>query len=146
MNIREITKSDLEACSTIFSRVFSSPPWSESWTVSNALQRLSHFYNSEGFIGLLAEEVDVLGFVIGNSEPYQNDSIFYLREMCTDIDHQTHGIGSELIVSLDEKLKSLTIQNIYLATDMNIPAVDFYTKNGFSCEAKMAFYSKHVHS
>jgi len=114
MEIRDIKQNDLNVCSEIFSRTFSGEPWKEKWTATSALERLEHFYKSKGFYGIVAEEDTVIGFVLGNSEPYYTGLIFYLREMCTDIDYQNKGVGKHLLLNLENNLKSKSIYIIFI--------------------------------
>ena len=142
--VRELKAGDLMACSELYSQVFSGPPWSENWDKEKAYERLSHFQRSEGFIGLIAEDKQIRGFVLGNAEPFLDGHWFYLREMCVSIENQGQGIGTNLIKQLRVNLESNKVKNIYLATDRNIPAANFYEKNGFFQEEKMGFYYKGV--
>ena len=128
----------------LYSQVFSGPPWSEEWSKEKANKRLSHFYRSEGFVGLLAENDGINGFVLGNTEPFLDSAWFYLREMCVCPNLQGQGIGSKLLYELNCLLANKAVRNIYLATDRNIPAAKFYQSNGFSQEEKMGFYYKEV--
>lgn len=88
MKTRLIEKRDIDSCAKLFAQVFSSEPWREPWTDEHAYIRLSHFYNSKGFLGVLLEE-RILGFALGNWEPFYFGNIFSLREMYTDIQLQT---------------------------------------------------------
>lgn len=142
MVVREIKNEDLESCGDLYSRVFSGSPWSERWSSEKAHERISHFFNSKGFVGLLSENKNITGFVLGNTEPFIDGTWFYLREMCVDINYQRQGIGAKLLNELKEQLTTRAVKNIYLATERDIPAASFYEKNGFSLEGNMAFYYK----
>ena len=144
MQIREIKDEDLEACSSLYTRVFSESPWSEVWSQDIALTRLRHFYKSEVFFGLLVEDKNILGFVLGNTEPFINDTWFYLREMCIDNKFQNQGIGTTLLSELKKHLTLKSVKNIYLATERDFPASYFYQKNGFLEEKKMIFFYKEL--
>jgi len=144
MLVREIKSENLAACGDLYSRVFSGPPWSENWSKEKALERLAHFYNSEGFVGLLSENNNVHAFVLGNTEPFVDGDWFYLREMCVDKELQGQGVGSMLLDELKKRLVSLSVKNIYLATERDFPAASFYEKNDFLPENKMAFYYKEL--
>lgn len=146
MEIREITHKDLTACADIFSRTFSSEPWNEEWNITSALERLTCFFQSEGFCGVLAEEDNVVCFVMGNIEPFYSGPIFYLREMCTDMDNQSRGIGSQTLQFLEEKLRSKRVNNVYLLTEHGIPAAQFYQNRGFNVDRNTEFYSKNINS
>ncbi len=146
MRLRNIQETDIEACAMLFTQIFSSQPWNEQWNTVFAIERLSHFYYSKGFIGVLAEQEGVVGFALGNTEPFYFGSIFYLREICTQTNLQNQGVGNRVLEFLEKELLSEEVQRIYLTTERAIPAVNFYQKNGFNYNDKMGVYAKRVNS
>lgn len=142
MKLRRIDKTDLKSCAQLYAAVFSSAPWSEAWDEATALTRLLHFYESSGFIGVLAERDGVVGFALGNTEPFYFGTLFYLREMCVSNSLQCQGIGSRVYGALEEQLKLNQVKGVYLATERAIPAAQFYLGKGFHCSESMGFYSK----
>lgn len=146
MIVRKVEEKDIEACAALFSEVFSSEPWNEPWTKRLARERLSHFYESKGFIGVLAESDGVIGFVLGNTEPFYFGSMFYLREMCIQTHLQKKGVGSNMFHALEQALSMHNVHSIYLTTEHDIPAAEFYKKKGFTYSEKMGFYAKRTNS
>lgn len=146
MKIRVIKRNDIEKCAQLYAEVFSSEPWHENWSPSLAYERLMHFYDSKGFVGVLAEEKEIFSFALGNIEPFYSGAFFYLREMCTKPNAQNQGIGKKTIKSLEDTLASMEVKNIYLITERSIPAANFYTACGFDLSADMGFYSKTIKS
>jgi N-acetylglutamate synthase-like GNAT family acetyltransferase len=144
--IRKIEKKDIKACAALFTSVFSSDPWNEAWNVNIATERLCHFYESKGFVGVLAESDGIIGFALGNTEPFYFGSMFYLREMCIQTDLQKSGVGSAILNALEQELSLNKVHSIYLTTERNIPAAEFYTKKGFNFSEKMGFYAKRINS
>lgn len=144
MDILNITQKHLMACAEIYSNTFSTAPWNEHWTTTSALERLSHFYDSKGFCGALAQEKAILGFVLGNIEPYYSGSIFYLREMCTSASYQNSGIGIQLLDYLEQNLRHQGVRQIYLLTEQHIPAAQFYQNRGYAIDENCASYSKNL--
>jgi aminoglycoside 6'-N-acetyltransferase I len=146
MKIRFITENDIGDCAKLFSHVFSTSPWNEPWTKGDAFKRLNHFFESKGFVGVLLEIEGVIGFALGNVEPFYFGDMFYLREMCVDTDSQHSGYGYKLFESLENTLKEQNVHSIYLTTDRESPASKFYQKNGFNFKEKMGFYTKRISS
>lgn len=142
MYLRDIEEADLEGCAQLYAAVFSAEPWNEAWTTDAALTRLTHFYESKGFVGVLAEQNGIAGFALGNTEPFYFGTLFYLREMCTHTSLQSKGIGSQVYSALEQRLKSSQVRGIYLATDRAIPAAQFYLGKGFARSETIEFYSK----
>lgn len=146
MHVRRIESTDLEGFARLYAAVFSAEPWSEAWTEESALARLVHFYESSGFIGILAEGDGITCFALGNTEPFYFGALFYLREMCVDNGLQSRGIGSRVYLTLEEQLRSVQVRGVYLTTERAIPAARFYLGKGFSCNETMGFYSKQFRS
>lgn len=144
MTIRPILRTDLKQCAELFCDTFSSDPWNESWNSARAIERLNHFFVSPGFVGLVAEEQEIHGLVIGNTEPFYSGTIFYLREMCTKSHERGQGIGTKLLSRLELNLKEMHVTSIYLLTNRNIPAAGFYKNRGFNLNGAMEFYSKKI--
>ncbi len=142
MKIRKIELDDISLCAQLFSQVFSSSPWNESWNKESAGKRLLHFYESKGFIGILAERDGIVGFALGNSEPFYFGNMFYLREMCIVNDLQQQGLGKKLYLALERELSLAKIHSIYLTTHRETLASNFYVNNGFKASEKMGFYAK----
>tara|TARA_Y100001949_G_C15955588_1_gene316804 strand:+ start:900 stop:1340 length:441 start_codon:yes stop_codon:yes gene_type:complete len=146
MILRNIQEADIDACALLFAQVFSSEPWNEEWNKEFASERISHFFQSKGFIGVLAEDDGIIGFALGNTEPFYFGSMFYLREMCTHRNLQKQGVGNKILGALEAELCSHKVKSIYLTTERAIPAAKFYQKNGFSYSEKMGFYAKRINS
>lgn len=145
MVTRELREGDLERCSEIYKKVFSKAPWNEDWDIEIAHKRLSHFFNSECFVGVvtLIDGV-IIGFALGNIEPFLHGDIFYLREMCVLPGFQNKGLGTNIICELENSLSRLNIKSIYLFTDRKIPAVKFYLKQGYKHDKDFAIFTKDV--
>lgn len=142
MKVRLINGGDIASCAKLFVQIFSSDPWNESWNIVSAKERLQHFYDSKGFIGLIAERDGIVGFALGNSEPFYFGDMYYLREMCIQTDLQQQGLGNQLYLALERELALAKIHSIYLTTHRETVAANFYLRNGFKASDKMGFYAK----
>ena len=144
MIFRTITEPDIKNCAQLFSSVFSAQPWNEPWTADKAFNRIHHFFESKGFAGVLLENDNLVGFALGNIEPFHFGNMFYLREMCIETQYQNSGLGHKLLENLESYLKTMNVNSIYLTTDVNIPASAFYQKHGFNFKQSMGFYAKRL--
>lgn len=145
METRELKESDLKRCSEIYKDVFSRDPWNEEWEINIAYKRLNHFFNSESFIGVVSIlDENIIGFALGNIEPFLHGDIFYLREMCVLPKNQKKGLGTNLVNELENRLLKLNVKSIYLFTDRKIPAVQFYLKNGYKHDKDLTIFTKDV--
>lgn len=145
MEFCRVIEKDISQMSELYRIVFSLSPWNEDWNYNIAFKRLNHFCKTDGFVGIIAKEKDnVLGFAIGNIEPFLHGDIFYLREMCVHPDFQNSGIGSKVINELERTLTELNIKSIYLFTDRKIPAASFYTKHGYALNNDLTIFTKDI--
>ena len=146
MEIKLIEQNDLIQCTEMFIKVFNDDPWNDEWTFSKAQKYLLDFYNTPGFLGVLAlENKEVIGFIFGVHRTWWSGDEFYIHEMCVESQRQNSGIGKSL---LDYLIKSIgnNISNITLLTDRGIPAEAFYKKNGFREIERLVFLSKNIKS
>jgi ribosomal protein S18 acetylase RimI-like enzyme len=145
VQIRKLDQGDLASCAELFASVFSQPPWSEPWAAKNAADRLRYFLESPGFIGFVAVRQErLVGFVLGNTEPFHTRDMFYLREMCVSPDFQDSGIGGILLEQLESLLALQSIAAIYLITERATLAARFYLKHGYSNSESTGFYAKQL--
>jgi GNAT superfamily N-acetyltransferase len=113
--------------------------------VASAGDRLRHFFESSGFVGFVAIQQGVLvGFLLGNTEPFHTQGMFYLREMCVLPNFQRGGIGNALLEKLETFLVSRSIAGIYLITERALPAARFYSRGGFGHSESTGFYAKQL--
>lgn len=145
MQIRKLEPDDLAACAGLFTSVFSLPPWNEPWSEKSAVDRLWHFFQSPGFLGFVAMQQERLaGFLLGHTEPFHTQDLFYLREMCVAPDLQNDGIGKALLEQLEIFLASASVAGAYLITERATPAARFYLKNGYALSESTGFYVKQL--
>ena len=144
MEFKLLEENDLIQCTETFIKVFNDEPWNDEWTFTKAQKYLLDFYNTPGFLGVLAiENKEVIGFILGVHRTWWSGDEFYIHEMCVESQHQNKGIGKSL---LDYLIKSLenNVSNMTLLTDRGIPAEAFYKKNGFEEIERLVFLSKNI--
>ena len=132
MNITEITSSDVEEFASLYASTFNLPPWNENWSVESAASRLICYRNTPNFVGFSARnDNELVGFIFGNYEPYQDESLFLLKEMCVHSNYQRSAIGTQLLNELHLRLSKERISTVNLLTRTGSSAESFYLKNGY---------------
>ena len=154
--IREIFLSDLKEIKDLFRSVFSGPPWNEDWSDETQLSEylkdlievrgslLFGLYDEEGTLtsssevaqsrdGLPASKMhgSLIGISLGKIKHWCGGTEYYIEELCIRSDLQGQGYGREFFRLIEEKLSELGLHTIYLMTDRNQPAYEFYKKLGF---------------
>lgn len=138
MKIRSFLDADIPACATLFSALFSSPPWNENWTIETAHRRLADCAATPNFIGVLAEDAQGLaGFAVGYLQHYMNERHYFLLELCVDTRRQRQGVGSALMTELHSRIKEAGANRAYTLTARDTAAQKFYEKAGFYVSPKM---------
>jgi aminoglycoside 6'-N-acetyltransferase I len=138
MKIRRLLSADIPTCATLFSAVFSNPPWNENWTTETAQRRLADCAATPNFIGVLAEdEQGPAGFAVGYLQHYMDERHYFLLELCVDTHRQRQGIGNALMTALNIRIKEAGANRAYTLTARDTAAQKFYEKAGYYVSPKM---------
>lgn len=145
MEYKLLVEEDLSKCTETFIEVFNDAPWNDKWTFSQAKKYLLDFYQTPGFLGVLAIENDeILGCILGVNRVWWSGDEFFINEMYVKQQQQNKGIGRALLNHLIKELDNNKINNIVLLTDRGIPAEEFYKKNGFEEIERIIFLHKNI--
>ena len=79
----------------------------------------------------LYEEEQLIGISLGKIKHWCGGTEYYIEELCVRNDHQGKGYGKEFFALIEGKIKERGIHTIYLMTDRNQPAYEFYKRIGF---------------
>ncbi len=143
MKYDNVDLTNIEACAELCCDAFSKAPWSEQWEYPQALDRLNGIFSTPDFIGLcVLERGEVVGFCMGNIEPFMEKKLYLLREMCISGKYQGKGIGTTLLQNLERKLSSEGVSGINLLTKPDTITEKFYLNNGYNVSASYRFYYK----
>ena len=146
MDFKLLEESDLIKCVETFINVFNDEPWNDEWTFTIAQKYLLDFYNTPGFLGVVAvENNEVIGFILGVHRTWWRGNEFYIHEMCVKSQRQNKGIGKLLLNHLINSFGD-NISNVTLLTNRGIPAEVFYKKNGFEEIERLIFLRKKIKS
>lgn len=123
----------LDACAELLVAAYNAEPWNDNWTKAIALEKLTCFYKSPKFFGLIIKQNgQAIGCCVGNIEPYFTGDYFYLKEMFIHPAFQRKGLGSLLMSKLKETINTIGINTIILFTGKDLFPYNFYLKEGFN--------------
>ncbi len=131
--IKELTIKDREMIKTFYKDVFMREPWNDDWNDENQL----HLYitdiigNRNSLAYGLFENNELLGLALGNIKHWYTGTEFFVEEFCVKTELQGQGLGTEFLRLLEAELKVRDIKTIFLMTGKEMPAFEFYRKNGF---------------
>ncbi len=143
MKIRFINRDDLSACARLFTRVMNSPPWNEQWTLACAEAYLCELATASRFVGfVMLDETRLIGAAFCHEKTWWSGGQLVIDDIFMEPASQGGGHGTQLIGQIENYAAGVGMGGITLLTDKNIPAHDFYLKNGFADAARMTFMFK----
>ena len=136
LNLKRLTIKDKEIITEVFISVFTKEPWNDDWSNTNQLDMYINDLVGQGYsltYGLF-DDAELIGIALGYVKHWYSGTEYIINEFCIKTDRQGAGAGSFFIAEIEKAIKELGIKQIFLLTDSNVPAYNFYKKNGFSEE------------
>lgn len=144
MEIRKISKSDLEELAKLMVDVYNAPPWNDKWTVETALESLNDISDFPKFFGnVIVDENKIIGAIIGHIRRYSIESTCYIDEFFIAEKYRGTGLAKELYQTSIKELQQRGISGAFFTTLKNSRAYNFYLKQGaWDLEDSACFYHK----
>ena len=144
MEIRKISKSDLEELAKLMVDVYNAPPWNDKWTVETALESLNDISDFPKFFGNVIVDGDkIIGAIIGHIRRYASESTFYIDEFFIAEKYRGKGLAKKLYQTSIKELQQRGISGAFFTTLKNSRAYNFYLKQGaWDLEDSACFYHK----
>lgn len=136
LNLKRLTIKDKEIITDVFISVFTKEPWNDDWSDTNQLDMYINDLVGQGYsltYGLFDDD-ELIGIALGYVKHWYSGTEYIINEFCIKTDRQGAGAGSFFITEIEKAIKELGIKQIFLLTDSNVPAYNFYKKNGFDEE------------
>lgn len=125
--------NQLEQIRDLFISVFTAEPWNDDWSDQEQLTRyltdLTGQANSLSY-GLFEGDT-LIGIALGHIKHWFTGTEYCIEELCIRTDRQGGGIGTHFLHEIEEAVKQLGVEQIFLQTSEDVPAYHFYQKNGF---------------
>lgn len=136
MKLDKITMENVEECITLYMDTFSKEPWNDVFESSDKVRAYYHHFLASnqciGYVGIVDEKIEVMS--IGMIKPWIEGLEYYIDEFCVSYASQGKGYGSQFLDLVDADIKKKGLNAIILNTSKNVPAYDFYLKNGFQVD------------
>ncbi|WP_200286490.1 hypothetical protein, partial [Rhabdochromatium marinum] len=95
VQINDLNQDDLVECAALYVSVFKESPWNETWSTEDAFEHLSDFLACPNTIALKGTKNNrILGFLIGETQKWNNLCSYYLKEICVGGKDQRNGVGA----------------------------------------------------
>lgn len=126
-------ETDLENCVKIYTEAFNAPPLSYSFlTKEKANRYLRDLTRTPGFLGYTYwVDGEQVSFCFGKLDNYFEGIMFEVEELSVVPHLHRSGVGSAVMDLIETKLARYGVSAVSLHTSRNLPAFDFYLKNGY---------------
>ena len=145
--LKRLGPENLEAIKAVFVSVFTKEPWCDDWSDEEQLDLYIRDLTGQGYsltYGLFDDTDELIGISLGYIKHWYSGTEYIINELCIRTDRQGAGAGTFFIREIEKAVRELGLKQIFLLTDSNVPAYEFYRKNGFiESETNVAF-SKRV--
>jgi ribosomal protein S18 acetylase RimI-like enzyme len=129
--IELLTLDHLERCVDVFVAAFTKPD-RQTWKREDVRIRLEDLWNEPKRVGLVATEGPdrtLSGFAIGNFVQVSDGPSLRIGELCVHPSRQGYGLGSRLLVGMEELAREGGASSAYLTVQPE--SVDFCVRLGY---------------
>ena len=131
--LKRLSLDDKEDIKEVFTSVFTKEPWNDDWSDKEQLDMYITDLIGQGYsltYGLL-DNGELIGISMGYIKHWYSGTEYIINELCIITDRQGAGVGTFFLSEIENAIKELGLKQIFLLTDSNVPAYDFYKKNGY---------------
>lgn len=142
--LKRLSLDDKEIIKEVFVSVFTKEPWNDDWSDKEQLDMYITDLIGQGYsltYGLF-DDGELIGISMGYIKHWYSGTEYLINELCIKIDRQGAGAGTFFLSEIEKAIKGLGLKQIFLLTDSNVPAYDFYRKNGYVEEKTSVAFSK----
>lgn len=144
--LRQIGTPEFPQIKELFTGVFTHDPWNDDWSDAQQLDLYltDLIAQSNSLTYGLYEKETLIGLSMGRIKHWYSGTEYCIDEFCIRTDRQQSGIGTYFLYSIQTHIGELGMTHIYLQTENNVPAYDFYRKNGFTELKSTVSFAKRV--
>ena len=140
--LKRLGLNDKEMIKELFVSVFTKEPWNDDWSDKEQLDLYIDDLTGQGYsltYGLYDDD-ELIGISMGYIKHWYSGTEYIINELCIRTERQGAGAGKFFLAEIEKDIKKLGLKQIFLLTDSNVPAYEFYRKNGFvEIETNVAF-------
>ena len=141
--LKKLSIDDKEDIKAVFVSVFTKEPWCDDWSDKEQLDLYICDLIGQNYsltYGLYDDTDELIGISLGYIKHWYSGTEYIINELCIKTERQGAGAGTFFISEIEKAIKELGLKQIFLLTDSNVPAYEFYRKNGFvESETNVAF-------
>ena len=146
MELKRLSINDKEAIKELFTGVFTGEPWNDDWSDSKQLDCYIDDLCGQSYsltYGLF-EGGELIGLSMGYIKHWYTGTEYIIDELCIKTDRQGTGAGTFFLTEIEKTIKEMGLKQIFLLTDRDMPAYNFYKKNGYVEVSNLVPFSKNI--
>lgn len=130
---RKIGTEEIPAIRELFAGVFTGEPWNDDWSDGEQLDLyLEDLVGQQNSLTYgLYEDGRMVGLSMGRMKHWYTGTEYYIDELCIRTDRQGTGLGTLFLQEIEHAIREAGMVQIFLQTSADVPAYQFYRKNGF---------------
>lgn len=146
IEIRRFTNADITDVVELYKDVFTAEPWNDVWISEEQVEYyLNELVENPVFDGFVVYENSLLlAACFGHKRSWWNGKEFFIDELFVANQMQGKGIGSKLLEYVEKDLLMDDYFRITLLTNKNLPAEEFYLKQGFNIIQNRIIMAKNI--
>ena len=132
-DFRRIGMTEISEVRKLFLSVFTVSPWFDDWSDEEQLDLYLNDLmgqNNSLTYGLFEDGV-LMGVSMGHIRHWYTGTEYYIDELCIRTEKQGKGIGTYFLKEIEKGISEIGLTQIFLQTEKDVPAYEFYLKNGF---------------
>lgn len=133
-SFKQLSENDFNAIRKLFLNTFTQEPWYDDWSDEEQLRMYIHdlIGQSSSLTFGLYEEKELIALSMGRIIHGYEGTEYYIDELCVGKERQGKGIGTLFMTEIEKACREMGIKFIFLLTENNVPAFNFYKKLGFN--------------
>jgi ribosomal protein S18 acetylase RimI-like enzyme len=133
MKIKQIkNKSEIKKVVDLFIKVYSEPPYNESWSRDSAFKKLSEIYErGKEFCFYAEKDKEIIGLLFCQTQTWHDGVHIFVEDIVVDSNYRNKEVGAQLVKELEQTAKQKHIVSIDLLASTESKAVDFWKKLGY---------------
>lgn len=145
MEIKDLTKSDIDKCARTFMASYNQMPWNYNWKLDDAVKYLHEYADAPQFKGFIVwDDGEVAGALLGHTKTWWTNNQFMIDELFISPTQQGKGHGKLLLKQAEAYAKEQRMGRLILMTNKFMPALQFYNKNEFNKVDQYVFMFKQL--
>ena len=127
--LKKLDASSFEMIKAFFADVFTNEPWNDENQLKNYILDLTG-QPSSLTLGFFDGD-ELVGLSMGSIKHWWRGTEYVIDEFCVSRNRQHEGIGTRFMAEVEKYIKGTGLVSIFLQTGRDLPAYQFYKKNGF---------------